>query len=613
MAVKATDQITLAVGVDVSSVDNYYKLQASSANPPTKPTTANPTGWSTTEPTYDGTTTNTLYICTKTTLTDNTFYWSAVSVSSSYEAAKQAANLANAANTLATAINNYFWHDSAGAHVGTVEGEAHTSTAGYNMTLGATNSNVGIVLEHNADILASFTAQALQFYANGLLSASYNSNGALLYAVVNALSAVVAAFTASGVSFYDGNGVTDDNIVAAFTNSGAQIGSSNNSHLELTSNNMYFRDYNGRYLFTANVVNDIETGLATINMRPRPTLINGTNKTFPTSNKINSIISAIDETDESTFTATMVDSYTISLDRAPASGHTIVITYDTLDPVYNFGLGTRMNGKPFGTYSVVLGNNNAASGFASAAIGLANEAKYNNAIAIGRGLLASSPNQIVIGKYNVENDDETQIFIIGSGSDSSHRATSVAVKNNGDVDCFTTLNLTKTADAEATADNGPALIVGPRSGAHIEIDQNEIIAKATATTGGTLYVGATNSGETHVNGTNVNLNPTTNVKIGNGYVFRTKSTTIAIGNVSANASWVKYATPAAISGYTPIAIAGWNQTHNQAGTVGCVSLNSTNNQITVSGKNTSGSAWSGTNNIVVRCLYINNKLLYLDG
>lgn len=252
MAVKATDQITLAVGVDVSSVDNYYKLQASSANPPTKPTTANPTGWSTTEPTYDGTTTNTLYICTKTTLTDNTFYWSAVSVSSSYEAAKQATNLANAANTLATAINNYFWHDSAGAHVGTVEGEAHTSTAGYNMTLGATNSNVGIVLEHNADILASFTAQALQFYANGLLSASYNSNGALLYATVNALAAVVAAFTASGVSFYDGNGTTDNNILAAFTNSGTQIGKKTETHVVIDNDSFDILDGLNRLLTQMN-------------------------------------------------------------------------------------------------------------------------------------------------------------------------------------------------------------------------------------------------------------------------------------------------------------------------------------------------------------------------
>lgn len=98
MAVKARDQVTIAVGVDVASVETYYKLQSSIATQPSKPTTADPSDWTSTEPTYDGTATNTLYTCQKTTLTDNTFYWSAVNRSSSYEAAKNAWNLANSAS-----------------------------------------------------------------------------------------------------------------------------------------------------------------------------------------------------------------------------------------------------------------------------------------------------------------------------------------------------------------------------------------------------------------------------------------------------------------------------------------------------------------------------------
>lgn len=108
MAIKARDQVTISIGVDVASVDTYYKLQASTASVPQKPTTASPSGWSTTEPGYDGTTTNTLYTCQKTTLTDGTFYWGAVSKSSSYEAAKQAANGVNSlSQTVTTLSNNY--------------------------------------------------------------------------------------------------------------------------------------------------------------------------------------------------------------------------------------------------------------------------------------------------------------------------------------------------------------------------------------------------------------------------------------------------------------------------------------------------------------------------
>ena len=93
----ARDQVTLSVAVDVASVDTWYRLQASTSAAPEKPTAASPSGWATTEPAYDGTATNTLYTCAKTTLTDGTFYWSAVSKSTAYEAAKAAWNRADAA------------------------------------------------------------------------------------------------------------------------------------------------------------------------------------------------------------------------------------------------------------------------------------------------------------------------------------------------------------------------------------------------------------------------------------------------------------------------------------------------------------------------------------
>lgn len=94
MAVIARAEVTLALAVDVERVDTWHMLLPSASAPPRKPSVADPSadGWTLAEPGYDGTSTVTLYTCQRTTLTDGTFYWGAVSVSSSYEAAKQASN-----------------------------------------------------------------------------------------------------------------------------------------------------------------------------------------------------------------------------------------------------------------------------------------------------------------------------------------------------------------------------------------------------------------------------------------------------------------------------------------------------------------------------------------
>jgi hypothetical protein len=62
-----------------------------------------------------------------------------------------------------------------------------------------------------------------------------------------------------------------------------------------------------------------------------------------------------------------------------------------------------------------------------------------------------------------------------------------------------TLYLTRTTDAEASADNRPALLIGPYNGAHLEFDGNEIMAKGNATTTATLYLN-NNGGTVHGGG-----------------------------------------------------------------------------------------------------------------
>lgn len=123
MSILARNTITLAKIVDVSAVTWYYKLQASTASPPAKPTTDTPSGWSTTEPTYTEGSTNSLYVCQKTTFSDGTFEYSDVSLSSSYEAAKLAYNKGVAALDATNGKNKNFYLPSTTAPTGAVAGD----------------------------------------------------------------------------------------------------------------------------------------------------------------------------------------------------------------------------------------------------------------------------------------------------------------------------------------------------------------------------------------------------------------------------------------------------------------------------------------------------------
>ena len=119
MAVKAAGQITLTSVVDVSAVYRYYLLQSSTAAVPSKPTAfPPPSPWDDTEPTYTEGSTSSLYTVECTVFSDNSFLYSLVSLSTSYEAAKVAYNKAtNALNqavvqsTTAPSLKTAMWLD----------------------------------------------------------------------------------------------------------------------------------------------------------------------------------------------------------------------------------------------------------------------------------------------------------------------------------------------------------------------------------------------------------------------------------------------------------------------------------------------------------------------
>ena len=108
VAVKARAQITIQFIVDVKATYRYYMLRSSTLGVPSKPTTFSPSsppsGWDDTEPSYTEESTNSLYFVDCTVFCDDTFQYSEVSLSSSYEAAKKAYNKAKSAIEIADGI-----------------------------------------------------------------------------------------------------------------------------------------------------------------------------------------------------------------------------------------------------------------------------------------------------------------------------------------------------------------------------------------------------------------------------------------------------------------------------------------------------------------------------
>lgn len=116
MAIKARAEITIYHVIDIDKAIRYYLLQSSTSAVPSKPTTNPPGGnWQTTEPSYTAGSTNTLYFVDLTIMSDETFEYSDVSKSSSYEAAKEAYNAAIAARKVAT---DYITQDKDGMTIG---------------------------------------------------------------------------------------------------------------------------------------------------------------------------------------------------------------------------------------------------------------------------------------------------------------------------------------------------------------------------------------------------------------------------------------------------------------------------------------------------------------
>lgn len=204
MAIKARETITIIKERDVNATWRFYRI-ASSTSAPSQPTEAQgkayvsdqtlPTGWSVAEPAYDGASTNSLYTCDLTSFTDGGVSWSAVSKSSSYEAAKQAYNLADTtAGNLTTEINQRK------AEYGTC------ATAAATQAKAVTCAN--FALYNGARIQVTFTYA--NTYVSGAVQLNVNSTGAKSIYIGNAATSssnlLLWAAGAKMEFVYDGTG-----------------------------------------------------------------------------------------------------------------------------------------------------------------------------------------------------------------------------------------------------------------------------------------------------------------------------------------------------------------------------------------------------------------------
>lgn len=137
MAVRAKAEITLSHMIDVIGNFRYYLLQSSTLSAPTKPTIfPPPEEWDDAEPSYTSGSTNSLYIVDCTTYSNGTFYYSPVSLSTSYEAAKAAYNKAVAAGEAAKEADEKIESESASIREEILNQSSYLLETSESITLG---------------------------------------------------------------------------------------------------------------------------------------------------------------------------------------------------------------------------------------------------------------------------------------------------------------------------------------------------------------------------------------------------------------------------------------------------------------------------------------------
>lgn len=323
-------------------------------------------------------------------------------VSKAVELAKAAAS---EADRVATAINQHFWADDNGIHVTEAD---HDATTEHNILI----NSVGILLRKATNYLVSITQSA--------------------------------------IAFYDGNGNNAANIVAQFGSGGATIGKTGAAHSVIDANGQRFYGGSDGTTQLANI--GYGEGAAQSGTAVAPYYTFGTRRSGSTvgnysfASGMNVTASAHSSHAEGyavqsgNIVASGVgahaegeaqSNYTITASGIGSHAEGAAIYGDTLAS----GTGAHAEGSWVTSSALAShaeGHHATAGAMAAHAEGAWTEANANYSHAQNYQTIAASESQTAIGKYNVEDSNDTYALIVGNGT-SSNRSNALTVDWLGNI------------------------------------------------------------------------------------------------------------------------------------------------------------------------------------
>ena len=349
--------------------------------------------------------------------------------------AKIAKTIADEAQAVADATAQHFFADDNGAHITDVTQDEWTA---------AVNDNFS---DYDPDTKP---------YHNQLL----NSLGILLRTALNNLVSI----TRSAIAFYDGTGNAASNIVARFGSDGAQIGKTGAAHSVIDAYGQRFYGGSDGTTQLANIgygEGETQSGTAiapyfTMGLRKKTTSVYVPSTTYNVGDHV--LYEGVEYVCARTHT---LDEWTPSkwslaigaysnasgtqvtacgyASHAEGSGASAVAAHDHAEGVGTIAHGGSSHAEGWrteaaGNASHAEGDYTYAGSFSSHAEGNHTRAYSSYSHAQNKGTIARSEAQTAIGKYNVEDANDTYALIIGNGTDNSNRSNALTVDWSGNVE-----------------------------------------------------------------------------------------------------------------------------------------------------------------------------------